>query len=267
MSCAPAASDPGRATHGPRQLGGLDDEVGAEVGRQRALLRVLGADDQRLRRGVLPSGGGDAESERAGAHHDDHRAGLEVRHHRVDRTCGRLDHDGGVVAHVVGNGVQLRLVGDHEGRPAAARVAAEARLQPRLDVPERDALAVAEIAAGARRAEGRDAPSDATEHRLEHDARVVVAVGDDLVAGHERERDDRVEVAGRPAVDGREVAAADAGEPRADAHPARAGQLGRIGVDEPQRADASAPSRQHLARHAGRGVAGDLAFEEQRLHG
>ena len=59
---------------------------------------------------------------------------------------GRLDHHGGLVGHVVGHGVELARVGDHERRPAAAGVAAEAGLQARLEVAEGDALAVAEVA-------------------------------------------------------------------------------------------------------------------------
>ena len=51
----------------------------------------------------------------------------------------------------VGHRVQLAGVGDHLGGPAAAGVAAEAGLQPGLEVAEGDALAVAQVASGARR--------------------------------------------------------------------------------------------------------------------
>ena len=128
-------------------------------------------------------------------------------------------------------------------------------LQPRLEVAERDALAVAESPpahAGHRR---DDAASDAAEHRLDHDAGAVVEIADDLVAGHERERHDRLEVAGRLAVDGRQVAAADAGEPRADAHPARPGQVRRVDVDAAAAGRRGAPARRTSPGHAGRGVA------------
>ena len=257
----------GRTAHRPGELVGLDDEVGPEVRGQRPLLRVLGSGDERLRCRVLSQRGGDAEPERARAEHRDDRAGFDVRHDRVHRTRCRLDHDRGVVAHVGRHRVELRLVGDHERRPAAARVAAEAGLQPWLDVPERDALAVAEVAACARGAEGSDASRDATEHWLDDDARVVVAVGDDLVTGHEGERHDRVEVPRRSAVHRREVAAADAREARPDAFPTRTRKVGRIGVDEAQRTDPSAAAGQHLARHARGGIPRNLPFEEQRLHG
>ena len=48
----------------------------------------------------------------------------------VDRAGGRFDHHGGLVAHVVGHGVELAGVGDHRRAPAATGVAAVARLQP-----------------------------------------------------------------------------------------------------------------------------------------
>ena len=117
------------------------------------------------------------------------------RERGVDGAGGRLDHHGGLVAHVVGHGVELAGVGDHRRAPAAAGVAAEAGLQPGLEVAEGQPLAVAEVAAGAGRAGRVDAAGHAAEHRLQHDAAVVVGVGHDLVAGDEREADDRLEVA------------------------------------------------------------------------
>ena len=152
-----------------------------------------------------------------------------------------------------GTGVQLARVGDHLRRPAAAGVAAEARLQAGLEVAERDPLAVAEVAALAGGAHRRDAAGDAAEHRLEHDPVAAVGlaeVGHDLVAGHERERHDGLEVAGRGAVDRGQVAAADAGQPRLDAHPVRAGELGRVDVAELQRTDARAGARRGAATPA-----------------
>ena len=62
--------------------------------------------------------------------------------------------------------------------------------------------------------------------------RAVVEVADHLVAGHERERHDRLEVAAGVAVDRGQVAAADAGEAGPDAHPAGPGELGRVDVLE-----------------------------------
>ncbi len=83
---------------------------------------------------------------------------------------------------------------------------------------------------------------------------VVVAVGDDFVTGDERERHDGVEVPRRSAVHGREVAAADAREAGPDAFPTRTGQVGRIGVDETQRAHPRATAGEQLARDARGGV-------------
>ena len=68
----------------------------------------------------------------------------------------------------------------------------------------------------------------------------AVDVGDDLVAGHERERHDRLEVARRVAVDGAQIAPADAGQSGLDVLPARARKLGRIDVAQPERADLGA---------------------------
>ncbi len=109
-------------------------------------------------------------------------------------------------------------------------------------------------------------PRHAAEHRLDDDTPVVFEIGYHLVTGHERERDNGIEVARRAPVDSREVAATDARETRADVHPSGSRQLGRIGVDESEWTDACAPAGQHLARKSRRGVARELALEEQRLH-
>ena len=88
---------------------------------------------------------------------------------------------------------------------------------------------------------------------IEHGRGVPVrrAVADDLVAGHERERHDGLEVARRVAVDGGQVGAADAGEAGPERDPAVGGQLGRVEVAQPEGPDqAPAP---------GRDAAGDVA--------
>ena len=52
------------------------------------------------------------------------------------------------------------------------------------------------------------------QDRDQHDPRTVVEIADHLVAGRERERHDGLEVARRVPVDGGEVDAADARQPR-----------------------------------------------------
>ncbi|CAB4322592.1 unannotated protein [freshwater metagenome] len=88
----------------------------------------------------------------------------------MHRARGGFHHDGGFVAERLGYGMQLADMGDHPGGPAAARVAAEAALQARLDGTEGNAFAVSEVAAGARRAHRIDATGDATEHGLDDNA-------------------------------------------------------------------------------------------------
>ncbi len=109
----------------------------------------------------------------------------------VHGTRGGLDHHRGLVAPVVGDGVELAGVSHHAGRPAPAGVAAEPGLQAGLDGAEGDALAAAEVATGARRADGVDAPGHAAQHRFHHDPTggdgvgSLDHVGHHLVAGHE----------------------------------------------------------------------------------
>ena len=71
-------------------------------------------------------------------------------------------------------------------------------------------------------------PRATPEHRLQHDPPVVVGV-DHLVAGREGEAHDRFEVPAGRAVDGGEVAPADAGQPWPKSYPlpVRAGPVGR----------------------------------------
>ena len=237
------------------------------------LLGVLGADDERRAAPRAARSGGDARRGRA-----------------CLRRAPRRPRPGSTfaitawIAHAVGSTITAASSLMSSGtawscdswatmndRPAAAGVAAEARLQARLDVAERDALAVPEVAARARGAEGRDAPRDATEHRLDDDTCVVVAVGDDFVPGHEGERDDRVEVARRAAVDGGEVAAADAGETRADAHPirlraGRADRCRRAAAGRRARRHPGAPRSRHAPRRSGRACARTAAPSRLSLH-
>ena len=105
-------------------------------------------------------------------------------------------------------------------------------------------------------------PSTGLECRALAVAVAVDQVGDDLVAGHERERHDRLEVARAVPVDGGEVGAADAGEAGLEAHPVGAGSVGRVDVG---RAPAGRPWRPAGDQPTGDmrgGVLGQVALED-----
>ena len=91
---------------------------------------------------MAPQGGDGAQPEGPGSENDDPLA----RHHLageggVGRTGGGLDHHGRLVAHLVGDQVELRLVRHELVGPSAPGVGAVARLQSWPDVAEGDALA------------------------------------------------------------------------------------------------------------------------------
>ena len=111
-----------------------------------------------------------ARPERARAEHGHHVAGVDLGvEGGVHGAGGRLDHDGVVVAQLVGDDVELAAVGDQPGgRPPAAGVGAVADLQARGEMAEGDALAAARAAFAAGGARRRDAAGDAAEHRLDH---------------------------------------------------------------------------------------------------
>lgn len=179
-----------------------------------------------------------AETDGPGAEHDDALAGHHLAGQRgVDRGRGRFDHHRGLVGHPGGDEVELGVVGDEFVGPASTGVRAVAGLQAGTDVTKRDPLAGSRAARGARRAERLDPTDDAGKHRLDDDALAgVPAVGDDtddLVTGHERERDDVLEKAGARPVERREIRSADPGQARRDPVPVRAGKARRVDFAEP----------------------------------
>ena len=93
-----------------------------------------------------------------------------------------------------------------------------------------------------------------------------VEVADHLVAEDERERHDRLEVTRRLAVDGREVAAADAGETRPEAHPPVGRASRRVDVFEREWPVLGAAPGDEATGDRGRRELGELAFEHERLH-
>ena len=184
----------------------------------------------------------------------------------VDGTGRRFDEHGLLVGQVVGDVDELVLVGDEQGRPPAAGRLAEAGLEAGLEVPEGDALAQVRPPAGALVTGRVDAPDGAREDRDEDDAATVVGVAHDLVAGYERERHDRLEVAGGVPVDRREVGPADPGEAGSNPHPLGAGQFGRVDVGQPKRPDPRTPARRQPPGDGRGRVPRHLPLEQQRLH-
>ena len=234
-------------------------------------MRVAGADDD-AHVGHVPAQAGDrAQPHRARSEHGDHGPVHAADHRQrqqrgVDAGGGRFDQHRLLVRHVIGHAVELGLVSDELGRPTAAGRAAEAGLDAGL---ERSGGEMGVVVAVARRStlERRcEASRLVPEHRLDDHPRAIVEQADDLVAGYERERDPVVEVDGRVALDGREVAAADAGEQRAHAVPARAGQRGWVVLHELERAESCRHGRAHRRHEPGERELGRLAIDPQRLH-
>ena len=116
-----------RPAHGATQLGRVDDGVGAQLARQPALLGMLGRGDEAAGQRVGAERGDRAETERARSDDGDGVAGDAGGDGGVDRARGRLDHHRGLVAHPVGHAVELALVGDERGAPAATRCRCRSR--------------------------------------------------------------------------------------------------------------------------------------------
>ena len=106
--------------------------------------------------------------------------------------------------------------------------------EPGLEVAERHPLAQVDAPGPAHVARRVDPAPRSAARGSPRSPAAVVEVADDLVAGRERERHDGLEVARRPAVDGGQVAAADAGQAGPQPQPAGAGQLGRVDVAQRQ---------------------------------
>ena len=261
------------APHRPRQLAGRDDVVGAEGAGEALLVRVAGADDDARVGRVAHESGDRGEAHRAGAEDGDDRLGGRVDGRRagghqggVDAAGERLDEHGPLVGHVVGDRVELAVVGPEPRRPAAAGRAAEAGLDAGLEASRRQVGVV--VAVGRRGALERrgEAAGGVTEHRFEHDARAVVELADDLVAGHEREAHPVVEVRRRVALDHRQVAAADPGEARVHPLEARSGQLRVVDLGEVERPDPHRGGRRQRRRDPGQPEPPDRPLHLQRLH-
>ena len=174
----------------------------------------------------------------------------------------------------VGDGVELRAVRDEHLAPAAAGVGAVAGLQAGAHVAGGDPVAAAveaRLAVVARVEAAGEAAQDGFERdpgALREVVDVVQELADHLVAGDERERDQRREVEGGLAADRGEVRAADAGEQRADAPPARAERHDVLAVDEPHRRERAAQEPGDAAAdRAGGEVARDRAEELDGLGG
>ena len=220
---------------------------------------MFGRGDEAAGQRVGAERGDRAETERARPDDGNGVAGDAGCDRGVDRARRRLDHHRGLVAHPVGHAVQLALVGDERGAPAAARVGAEAGLQTGLQVAEGETLASIGGALGTGFARRVDAAGRAGQHGLDDDTRAVVEVAHDLVPGHERERHDGLEPAGRTSLDRCQVRAADPRETGPHPLPAGSGERGLLRV-------ARERERARLPCDARRGQAGQRPFEDERLH-
>ena len=228
------------AAYGAGELARRDDVVGTEPESLALLMGVAGADDHPGVRHVAHEPGDGRQAQRPGAEDGDDRfAGgaqrLAASSHEggVDAGGEWFDQHGPLIRHVA-DAVQLALVGHELGRPSATGGRAEAGLDARLEITG-DEVSVVVAVARRRSVEGRwEAACGVSEHRFQHDARAVVELADDLVAGHEGERHDIVEVRRGVAFDHRQVGAADARQARVDTVPPGAGQFGRVdGADIP----------------------------------
>jgi hypothetical protein len=158
---------PGRARPGRRRRSAPSSALASAAGR--------GASRRHHEPGEAATSGqgGDGEqAEGAGADDGDGVVGPDVGGERgVDRAGGGLDHHRGLVAHVVGHRVQLARWATMAST-SRRRCRSRSRSAARLEAAEGDALAVAEVAVGRRRAHRVDAARDAAEHRFEDDASV-----------------------------------------------------------------------------------------------
>ena len=140
---------------------------------QRALLRVLGGgDDQRLRRAACARAAMRQQA-RACRRRARRRPSPSVDGARSAAWTAQAVGSTITAASSVrssGTACSWLLVGDHERATSRRRCRSRSRSAAPARGGRRRALAAAEVAAGARRADGVDAAGDAAEHRLEHDA-------------------------------------------------------------------------------------------------
>ena len=122
--------------------------------------------------------------------------------------------------------VDLAVVGDELGRPAAAGGAAEPGLDAGADRAGGQVPVVVAVAGRGTVERRGEAAGGVAEHRFEDDAGAVVELADHLVAGDERERHQVVEVERGVALDHRQVGAADPRQPGADPVPPGPGRSG-----------------------------------------
>ena len=121
--------------------------------------------------------------------------------------------------------MQLAGMSDHARGPTAAGIAAKTALEAGADVAERDALTVSEITTCACCTYWVDAAGDTAKYGFHNNAtgrhtfKLVGEIGNDLVAGNERKRNDWFEIARTISIDRCKVGTADTGKARKDFHP------------------------------------------------
>ena len=260
------------AAHGTGQLAGRNDVVGAEPSGLALLVRVAGADDDRGLGDVAHEPGDRRQAHRPGAEHgDDRRVGGADRLAAGGEQCGvdpageRLDEHGALVRHVA-EAMQLAVVGDELGSPAATGGRAEPGLDAGFEIAGGEVAVVVAVARRRVLERQREAACGVAEHRFDGHPRAVVELADDLVARHERKRDDVVEVRRGMTLDHRQVGPADSRQPGPDAVPSVAGQLGRIDGAVLERRDPHRGRRPDRRRDAGQPQPSHRPPHLQRLH-
>ena len=211
----------GAAPDGPLELAGCHHEVGAELGGQGPLVRVLGGGDQLHRRARLPQRRDGEQAEGAAA--DRARPGRRrpgrpraprrrsaPRARRPRRSARRAPRRAGSRGRPSGSTSRRRC-------SRRTRTAGPGSRSPK---PMRSQWLMRPSAHGGHTGLMPRATQLRTGTTTARCA--VVEVAHHLVAGGERERHDRLEPARRRAVDGGEVGPADARQPRAAPAPSRA---------------------------------------------
>ena len=249
----------GGAAHGPLQLGRARRRWSAPSSR-RQLALLAGAWPRR--RSVPawrePAQGGDGQqAERAGAEHDDGRRAVGDARPSAPCTAQAVGSTMTAASSDMSAGTACSWLGWATIRvdqpPPVSQQKPVCRPGSRSPKAMRSQLPRSPARAGG--ADRGDAAGDAAEHRLEHDpvgAVDAVAVGHDLVAGHERERHDRLEVARRRAVDGgrgrcRRCPTGGAGPAPSRGRAARAGRRRAGAAGRPGRRRRARPDRPRSA--------------------
>ena len=183
-----------RPTYAAQHLVGLHDLGRAELQGQVALVAVLGDDDDLAGRGELAQRQGREQADRSGAADQHPVVGCTPARSAVCTAHDeRLHEQRLLVGPALGHHVHLAAVRDQLLAPAATGVLAEPGLQSRREVADGDPRAAvgvaghAVLAGSTPRAAHVSTGSRTTRVPASQVLAVLEQLGDDLVAGHERQ--------------------------------------------------------------------------------